>query len=184
VRLLWATVAWNGTEVVIAVGLGIAARSLALVAFGADSFFEVFASLAVVWHLQGMETAHRTRRALRLVAVAFAVLAASLVAAAWRVLAVGHVADETWLGMAYMGLAALVMLTLAVLKRSTARHLGSGPLAAEAALSLLDGVKAAAILAALALNSALGWWWADPVAALLVAAFAAKEAVDTWREAG
>lgn len=181
-RLLWATVAWNASEVVVALWVGIAARSLALVAFGADSLVELFASITVIWHLEGRETAQRTRIALRLLAAAFAVLAVSLVAAAWRVIAVGHVAEETWLGMAYIGVAALVMFTLALLKRGTARRIGSEPLAAEAMLSLLDGLKAVGILVALALNAALGWWWADPVAALLVATFAAKEAVDTWRD--
>jgi divalent metal cation (Fe/Co/Zn/Cd) transporter len=182
-RLVWATVAWNVTEVVVSIAIGLAAGSLALVAFGFDSLFEMFASVVVIWHLKGRATRGRTRRAIRLVAVAFGLLAVALVAGAWRVLAVGHVADETWLGIAYIGLTAIVMLTLALLKRSAARAIGSEPLAAEATLSLLDGLKALGILAALALNALLAWWWADPVATLLIAAFAAHEAVDNWREA-
>jgi divalent metal cation (Fe/Co/Zn/Cd) transporter len=182
-RLVWATVAWNVTEVVASIGIGIAAGSLALVAFGFDSLFEMFASLVVIWHLRGLASPRRTGLALRLVAVAFALLGVTLVAAAWRVLAVGHVADETWLGIGYIGLTAAVMFTLAFLKRSSARRIGSEPLAAEAKLSFLDGLLALGILSALALNVAFGWWWADPVATLVVAAAALREAVENWREA-
>jgi len=183
--LEWSTIAWNAGEVFVTVGLGIAARSLALVAFGLDSLVEVFASLVVVWHVADPEdhpASARTDRALRLVATAFALLSALLVIGAVRVLTTGHRATESPWGIAYLGLAAVAMFALAVAKMRTADENGSRPLAAEARLTLLDGFLATGILAALALNAALGWWWADPVATLLVAVASTSEARDNWRE--
>ena len=181
--LEWGTIAWNSGEVVVTLILGIAARSLALVAFGLDAVIEVFASLVVVWHVGPVGTAdddHRTRRALRLVGVAFGMLAMVLAIGAVRALWVGHAADESPIGIAYLAVTALVMFGLAVAKRRTAVGLGSAPLAAEAALTMLDGALATSILLALAANAALGWWWADPAATLLVAGVAANEAREHW----
>ena len=181
--LEWGTIAWNAGEVVVTIMLGIAARSLALVAFGLDAVVEVFASLVVVWHVGPRGTIsnpERTRRALRLVGVAFGMLAAVLAVGATRAIAVGHRAAESPIGIVYLGATALVMFALAAMKRRTARLLGSRPLAAEASLTMLDGALAASILLALAVNAAFGWWWADPVATLLVAAVAANEAREHW----
>lgn len=184
--LEWATIAWNIGEVFVTVGLGIAARSLALVAFGLDSLIEVFASLVVVWHASdaaGPAESTRTHRALRLVAVAFGVLATVLVIGAIRVLATGHRAQESAWGIAYLAMAACAMFGLAFAKSRTADENGSKPLAAEATLTMLDGLLATGILAALALNATLGWWWADPAATLLVAGVSAREARENWRDA-
>jgi divalent metal cation (Fe/Co/Zn/Cd) transporter len=180
--LEWSTVAWNAGEFFVTVGLGVAARSLALVAFGFDSLVEVFASLVVIWHAgDADDSPERSRRALRLVAVAFATLAAVLTVGAGRVLGTGHRAAESPWGIAYLALAATVMFGLAVAKLRTADENGSRPLAAEARLTLLDGMLASGILAALALNASLGWWWADPVATLAVAAACIGEAWENWR---
>lgn len=181
--LEWGTIAWNGGEVVVTLALGIAARSLALVAFGLDAVIEVFASLVVVWHVGPLGTVaddHRTRRALRLVGVAFGMLAVALAIGAVRALWVGHESDHSPLGIAYLAVTALVMFGLAIAKRRTAAALGSKPLAAEASLTMLDGALATSILLALSANSALGWWWADPAATLLVAGVAANEAREHW----
>jgi divalent metal cation (Fe/Co/Zn/Cd) transporter len=186
-RLEYATIAWNVSEAVLTIALGIAAGSLALIGFGADSVIEVFASSVVVWHvLPGHETDHpeRTRRALRLVAVAFALLALVLAAAAIRDLATGRRAGESPFGIAYLAVTAVVMFSLAAAKHRVARALGSSPLRSEAAMTFLDGVLSSATLAGLALNAALGWWWADPAAALVVAVAAASEARENLREAG
>jgi len=180
--LEWSTVAWNAGEFFVTVGLGVAARSLALVAFGLDSLVEVFASVVVIWHAGDPDkTTGRTHRALRLVAVAFALLASLLVIGAVRVLATGHRAAESAWGIGYLAVAATVMFGLAVVKMRTADENGSRPLAAEARLTLLDGFLATSILAALALNAAVGWWWADPVATLVVAAVCLGEARENWR---
>lgn len=185
VVLEWFTIAWNSGEVVVTLVLGIAARSLALVAFGLDAVVEVFASVVVVWHLARDRTEPRiNRRALRLVAVAFAALAALLTVGAVLALASGHRADESPIGIIYLAATAVVMFGLAFAKRRAAVDLGSQPLAAEATLTMLDGALATSILLALAANAALGWWWADPVATLLVALVAANEAGDNWNDAG
>ncbi len=181
-RLQYATIAWNLMEVVVTVALGIAAASLALVAFGLDSLVEVFASVVVIWFIANHHQPHRARRALRLVAVAFAVLAVYLVAASVYNLTQGDAADSSPLGIGYLAVTAGVMFGLAHTKRVLARTARSEPLAAEAQMTFLDGCLASGILVALVLNALWGLWWADPGAALLVAAFCVREARDNWRE--
>ena len=183
-RLEYATIGWNAVEVVVTIGLGIAARSLALVAFGLDTVVELFASSVVVWHLRG-DTGHAPRsvRAVRLVAFSFLALAALLAAAAVWALVAGHRADESPLGIAYLAATAVVMLTLALLKRATGRRLGSEPLVSESTVTLLDAALASGVLLALALNAVLGWWWADGAAGLLVAAAALREGLEGRAEA-
>jgi len=183
-RLQYATIAWNLMEVFVTIGLGVAAGSLALVAFGLDSLVEVFASVVVVWYLVDHDATGRARRALRLVAIAFGVIGTYLIAASVYNLVSGEQAASSPFGIAYLAITAVVMFTLARLKRSNARAIGSQPLAAEASMTFLDGCLAGGILVALACNTVAGWWWADPAAAMLVSAFCAREAVATWREAG
>lgn len=170
-------------EVFVTIGLGIAARSLALVAFGLDSLVEVFASLVVVWSIVDQHAKGRAAPALRLVAVAFAVLATYLLAASAYATWSGAGADSSPFGIAYLAVTAVVMFVLARLKRANAVTLGSAPLSAEAQMTLIDGWLAMGILTALALNAVAGLWWADPAAAALVALFCAREAVENWREA-
>lgn len=194
-RLQWITIGWNLLEVVVTVVLGVAAHSLALIAFGMDSLVEVFASLVVVWEMGGpgggdMGAASgaagaplRRRRALTLVAVAFAVLALYLVAgSADAILARGRSDSSPW-GIAYLAVTAVVMFTLAWRKRLVGAALASDPFLAEARMTFLDGCLATAIVGALAVRAALGWWWADPAAAALVAVAAAGEARSNWHEA-
>ena len=185
-RLVWATVVWNFFEVFITIGLGIAAGSIALVAFGTDSMVEVFASLVVVWHskdLLVMEETARTRRSLRLIALSFLALGTVLAVGSVVRLMEGTVPDESPLGIAYLAVTALVMLTLAILKRRTGRALESDPLQAEAHITFLDALLAVSVLLSLALNATLGWWFADPVAALVVAIIALGEGREHWEEA-
>lgn len=186
-HLQFATIAWNSVEVFVTIGLGIAANSLALVAFGLDSLIEVFASLVVVWHLGAFGSTPseaRTTRALRLVAIAFGVLAVSLFAGSVRGLVAGTEADSSIAGIAYLGATAVVMFTLARWKRRVGTAIDSSPLMSEASVTFLDGLLATGILVALALNAAFGWWWADPIAAALVGALALREAVTGWPRAG
>lgn len=185
-RLQLATIAWNSLEVFVTIGLGIVARSLALVAFGLDSLVEVFASLVVLWHMSpgsGGHRAQRDGRAMRLVGVAFAVLAAYLLIAGTRQLVSHEVPEASPLGIAYLAVTAGVMFGLARWKRRVGDALDSDPFRAEASMTFLDGCLATSILTALALNWAFGWWWSDPAAAILVGAVAAREARDAWREA-
>ena len=184
-HLEYATITWNAVEMVIAIGLGIAARSLALVAFGLDTMVELFASGVVVWHLRhpGRDSDRITAQALRLVAWAFFVLAIVVsVGAAWALVS-GAAPDESPIGIAYLALTAVVMLALGAAKRATGRRLGSEPLEAEARMSIIDAALALGVLIGLAANALFGWWWADPVAALLVAVAAAREGFENLEEA-
>lgn len=185
-RLEYATIAWNLGEAILTIGLGMAAASLALIGFGTDSIIEVFASAVVVWHIApGHDADHpgRTSRALRLVAIAFAVLAATLFAVAGRDLVMARRPDESPWGIGYLAMAAVIMFGLAIAKRRLARRLDSAPLHSEARMTFLDGTLATGTMIGLALNALWGWWWADPAAALLVAFVAASEARENWREA-
>jgi divalent metal cation (Fe/Co/Zn/Cd) transporter len=184
IRLEWATTGWNLMEVFVTIGLGVAAGSLALVAFGLSSMIEVFASTVVIWHLrEGRDPApHRTRLAFKLIATAFFALAAFLFVTSIRSLILGLEPDESPLGIAYLAVTAVVMFTLAGIKRRTARAMDSGPLEAEAAMTALDGFLCIGILSALAANIAIDWWWADAVAALGIGVFAAREGLESLAE--
>ncbi|MDQ1477619.1 MAG: hypothetical protein QOE62_2848 [Actinomycetota bacterium] len=182
-RLQYVTIAWNLMEVFVTIGLGVAAGSLALIAFGLDSLVEVFASLVVVWYIADDAAVGRVSRALNLVAAAFAFLGVYLVAASVYNLVQGQAADSSPFGIAYLAITAVVMFLLARLKGRIARAAASAPLEAEASMTFLDGCLATAILVALALNTLAGLWWADPAAALFVAALCVREAVENWHEA-
>lgn len=185
-RLEYATIGWNVGEAVLTIALGAMAGSLALIGFGSVSIIEVFASSVVVWHLlpdHPVDRPERTVRALRLVAIAFAALAAALAVASVRDLATARRPDESPWGIAYLAVTALVMFGLALAKHRLARRIASAPLRSEATMTFLDGILSTATMAGLALNAALGWWWADPSAALLVAVAAANEARENWEEA-
>jgi len=147
---------------------------------------EMFASSVVVWHIRPRhEVDHpaRTGLALRLVGAAFLALAGVLAVVALRDLITGRRADESPWGIAYLSVTAVVMFGLAVAKRRTAQALDSAPLRSEAAMTFLDGVLSVLTLTGLALNAALGWWWADPTAALIVGLAALNEARENLGEA-
>ena len=186
VYLEWGTNAWNAMEVVATVSLGVQARSLALIAFGLDSIVEIFASTVVIRNLRDVRVDpgdRRVHRALKLIALAFWLLAAFLTAASVRGLFRGDRPDTSPLGIAFLSVTAVIMFGLARLKRVTARDLGNEPLAAEAAMTFLDGCLSTGILLALVLNAWLGWWWTDATAALLVAGYATYEGLAHWRAA-
>jgi divalent metal cation (Fe/Co/Zn/Cd) transporter len=182
-RLQFATIAWNAMEVVVTIGLGVVAGSLALIAFGLDSLVEVFASLVVVWYIADHAAEGRVTRALRLVGLAFALLGGYLLVASAYSLITREVADSSPIGILYLGVTAVVMFSLARVKRRVAKVARSEPLAAEASMTFLDGWLATGILLALALNAGVGLWWADPAAAALVAFFCFREAAENWIEA-
>ena len=186
VRLEWATNGWNLMEVVVTVTLGVQARSLALIAFGLDSVVEIFASTVVIHNLRDGRRDpgdRRIHRALRLIAIAFWILATFLIVMSVRGLVRQDRPDTSLIGIAYLAVTACVMFGLAILKRTTARSLRSEPLHAEAAMTFLDGWLSTGVLTALVLNATLDWWWADPIAALLVAAVAITEGIGHWRDA-
>ena len=177
-RLEYLTVAWNVLEVFFTIGLGIAAGSLALIAFGLDSLIEIFASSVVLWHLRGDGGKAKTRRAMGLVAVAFFGLAVFLLAAAVQGLVSGREAEHSPLGIVYLAMTAVVMFTLSWRKRLLGASLANHPLEHEARITFLDGILATGVLLALIANLAFGWWWADPIAAALVGVAAIPEGLD------
>ncbi len=185
-RLEYATIAWNVGEAVFTIGLGVAAGSLALIGFGTDSIIEVFASSVVVWHVRpghALDQPERTRLALRLVASAYLGLAVVLATASIHDLVSGRRPGRSVIGIIYLAMTAVVMFSLAVAKRRTATGLASAPLRSEATLTFLDGILSTLTLTGLGLNAIFGWAWADPAAALIVAAAAAVEARVNQKEA-
>lgn len=185
-RLEYATVGWNIGEAVLTIALGAIASSLALIGFGTVSVVEVFASVVIVWHLRPngrRPETERTARAHRLVAIAFAILSVALLFVSTRDIVTGRRPDESFWGIVYLAVTAVVMFGLAVAKRRIADHIESTPLAAEASMTFLDGILSTATMLGLLLNATLGWWWADPAAAVLVGIAAASEARENWQEA-
>jgi divalent metal cation (Fe/Co/Zn/Cd) transporter len=183
-RLEYATTAWNCLEAIVAVSTGLAANSLALVAFGLDSCVEVFASIVVLWHLGGApEEADpaRARRAVRLIAGAFAFLGVYLLVQAVRGFVTRITPDSSLVGTVFIAATVVVMFMLAWGKRRTGLSLGNRPLIANASLTFIDGCLATGIFAALLADRLFGWWWADPLAAAIVGLVALNEARENWR---
>jgi len=170
-----ATLAWNVVGLVVLAFAAIAARSIALAGFGLDSLIEIGASTVVLWELSAVEEA-RQRRALRLIGGAFVALAVYLAGQSVWVLAERFHPHHSLLGIAWTALTAGVMFALAAGKARTGRALANPVLTAEGRVTTIDGLLAVAVLAGLALNAGLGWWWADPLAAAVLVYYATREA--------
>ena len=177
------TLAWNVVGVVVLVVLAVAASSVALIGFGLDSLIEIGASTVVLWELSGTGE-HRQRRALRIIAIAFVALAVYLLVQSTVALVAGHHADTSVAGIVWTGIAVVVMFVLAAGKTRVGRALGNPVLVAEGRVTVIDGVLAVAVLLGLALDLALGWWWADPVAGYVIVFYALREALHILRPAG
>ena len=169
------TLGWNVAGIAVLAVAAVAARSVALAGFGLDSLIEIGASTVVLWELSGTGE-DRQRRALRLIGGAFLVLAAYLVVQSILVLVTGYRPGHSVLGIAWTALTAAAMFTLAAGKARTGRALGNPVLMTEGHVTLVDGILAVAVLAGLMLNAAAGWWWADPLAALVIVFYALREA--------
>ena len=174
-RLEYATLGWNVVGVGVLAWAALAARSVALGGFGLDSLIEIGASSVVIWELTGAGE-DRQRRALRLIGVSFALLAVYLLVQSTVVLAVGHHAHHSPVGIAWTAVTAAVMFGLAWGKARTGQALGNRVLQTEGRVTLVDGVLATAVLVGLVLNGAAGWWWADPLAGYVLVFYAVREA--------
>lgn len=152
----------------------LAARSVALAGFGLDSLIEIGASMVVIWELSGSGE-QRQRLALRLIGAAFAALALYLAVQSTVVLVTQYHPADSPTGIAWTAVTALAMFALAAGKARTGAQLGNPVLRTEGKVTLIDGILAVAVLAGLVLNAALGWWWADPVAAYALVFYAARE---------
>lgn len=180
VRLEWFTITWNVIEAVIAIAAGIAAGSIALVGFGFDSSIEGFAATVVLWQLRGAGDEKRKERALRLIAITFFVLAAYVVFESVRDLVTNAEPESSTVGIVVAVVSIIVMPTLGFAKKRLAEKMGSAVLRADAAETFLCSWLSVILLAGLMLNATVGWWWADPVAALGIAWLALREGREAW----
>lgn len=178
--LVWATIVWNSLEAVVAISAGAIASSGALISFGLDSTVEVSAALVAVWYLRGDDD-ERGALAGRLIGVSFWLLATYVTFDAVTDLVLRERPEVSTVGMVLTALSVIVMPSLAIIKRRTGAALGSSALVAESRETMVCAYLSVAVLLGLAANAALGWWWADPVAALVVAAIAAREGIEAWR---
>jgi cation diffusion facilitator family transporter len=185
-----ATVAWNVVEGVIAVAAGALASSVALIAFGIDSFVETASGAVVGWRLR-VETRGRRdaeamerleRRAGRIAGALLLGLAGYIVIdAGRRLLGFGSEPHESLVGIVLTAISLIVMPALGWAKLRTARGLGSGALRADAYETIACSWLSLTTLLGLILNAALGWWWADPVAALAIIPLVVREGLEGWR---
>jgi divalent metal cation (Fe/Co/Zn/Cd) transporter len=185
-RLAWGGNAWHVAEFAIAVGAGISASSIALVGFGIDSLIEVLAGSVVVWLFTGRRLHSETaeRHAQQVIAVSFFLLAAYVSVESLRTLAGSGHPETSWAGIGLAAVTAPTMPLLARAKRRAGRGLGSAATVAEGNQNLLCAYLSVALLIGLGANALLGWWWADPLAGLVIAAVAAREGVQSWRGRG
>ncbi len=189
-RIRWlvaATIAYNVIEAVVALTAGAAASSSALIGFGLDSIVEVSSAAAVAWQFSAREVQvrqAREHRALRVVAISFFALAAYVLADSARALLGRGDAGTSRVGIVLAALSLLLMPVLSAAQRRAGRELGSASAVADSRQTLLCTYLSAVLLAGLVLNAVLGWSWADPVAALVIAAVAVKEGRAAWRGDG
>lgn len=176
-------IAWHIVEFGVALGAGIAASSIALVAFGADSLIEGFAGGVLLWRFARSRSASAAaeRRAQRLISASFFLLAAYVAVEASRSLAGADRPAASWVGIGLAAVTAPSMPLLAAAKRRVGRRLGSGATVSEGAQNMLCAYLSVALLIGLGANAALGWWWADPVTGFLIAAVALREGLAGWR---
>ena len=179
-QLAWATIVWNVIEAVVAITAGSAASSIALIGFGLDSTVEVLSAMVIIWQLHGLDE-KRERTALKLIALSFYILAGYVAIQALLDLTGGTepAASPVGIGLAIASL--IVMPILAGAKRRTGRRLGSATVVADSNQTKLCVYLSAILLGGLIFNALIGWWWADPVAALAIAALATNEGRRAWQ---
>lgn len=186
-RLLsWLSLVWMSLEGAIAITAGIVAGSIALIGFGIDSAIEGAASVVIIWRFSGarMLSGKAEGRAQRLVAIQFFLLAPFVTFEAIQHLASAERPEVSVLGMTLTATSLVGMPLVGVAKQRVARQLESQATHGEGTQNLLCAYLAAAVLLGLAGNAAFGWWWLDPIAALVIAAVALKEGLETWRGEG
>jgi divalent metal cation (Fe/Co/Zn/Cd) transporter len=182
VRLLVAaTISYNVIEAVVAIAAGTAASSTALIGFGLDSVIEVSSAAAVAWQFAGRDPEAREKTALRIIAFSFFALAAYVTVESVRALLGQSEAGHSTVGFALAAVSLAVMPGLSYAQRRAGRELGSRTAVADSRQTLLCTYLSGVLLVGLGLNSFFGWSWADPIAALVIAAVAVKEGRAAWR---
>jgi divalent metal cation (Fe/Co/Zn/Cd) transporter len=183
-RVRWlvaATITYNVIEAVVAIAAGTVASSAALIGFGLDSVIEVASAMAVAWQFSGPDPEARERTALKVIAVSFFALAAYVTVESLRTLFGAAEAQPSTVGIVLAALSLLVMPFLSYAQRRAGRELGSTSAVADSKQTLLCTYLSGVLLLGLVLNATLGWSWADPIVALVIAAVAVKEGREAWR---
>lgn len=179
--LVTATIGYNLVEAIVAITAGTVASSAALVGFGLDSTIEVLSAAAVAWQFTRRDPERWEKGTLRVIAVAFFALAAYVTATSALALVVQVDVEHSTLGIVLTALSVIIMPFLSLAERRAGRELGSATAVADSKQTLICTYLSAAVLMGLVLNSLLGWWWADAVAGLVIAAFAIREGREAWR---
>ncbi|MFG1697149.1 cation transporter [Nonomuraea sp. NPDC049309] len=179
--LVAATITYNVIEAAVAITAGTIASSAALIGFGLDSVVEVASAAAVAWQFSATDHEKREKTALRIIAISFFALAAYVTFDAVRALLGVGEAEHSTPGLILAALSLMIMPFLSYAQRRAGRELGSASAVADSKQTLLCTYLSAVLLVGLALNSLFGWSWADPIAALIIAAVAIKEGREAWR---
>jgi cation diffusion facilitator family transporter len=189
-QLEWITTSWNVIEALVAITAGVASRSIALVAFGADSLIEVLSSVGVLWRLltagpDAPVEEHRRaeKRALVVVAVTFFLLAAYISIDAGSALVTATEPENSTVGLGLSIASLIAMPTLGIAKQRTARAMGSKALEADAVETWVCAYLSAALLLGLGFHQLFGWWWADPIGALIMVPFIVWQGFEAISEA-
>jgi cation diffusion facilitator family transporter len=186
-RLEYFTLLWNSLEATVSLVAGVLSGSIALVGFGMDSVIENGSAVALLWRLRKANEATERQReraeamALRIVGVLFLLLAVYIAIESILMLVRQIEPERSLVGIIMAAAAVVVMPLLARAKRKTAEELASGALRADSRQSDFCAYLAGVTLAGLALNALFGWWWADPVSALLITVIIAREGISAWR---
>jgi divalent metal cation (Fe/Co/Zn/Cd) transporter len=182
--LEYLTIGWNSLEGAVAVAAGLMAGSAALVGFGLDSVIEVSSGAALLWRLHMDAPAKRERAeriSLKVVGVSFLALAAYVAFDALKSLGTRETPEASYAGIAIASLSLVVMPLLARAKRRVAAKINSRAMQADSRQTDICAYLSAILLGGLILNALFGWWWADPVAALLMTPIIGKEGVEALR---
>jgi divalent metal cation (Fe/Co/Zn/Cd) transporter len=181
--LAWLGIGWHAIEALVALAAGLAAGSIALIGFGADSVVEGAAGVIVLWRFSEARShsERAERRAQQLIGASFFAIAAYIAVDSTRTLAIADHPEASWIGIGLAAVTLAVMPTLASAKGRVGDRLGSSATKSEGRQNLLCAYLSAGLLVGLGANAVLGWWWADPAAALLIAAVAVNEGRDAWR---
>ncbi|GAB3621562.1 cation transporter [Glutamicibacter endophyticus] len=175
------TIGYNVVEAIVALGAGAGASSVALIGFGLDSIVEVLSAAAVAWQFAGPDPESREKKALRLIAISFFALAAYVSISAVLTLAGAMQPEHSKVGIILTVTSLVIMPLLSWLERRTGQELGSASAVADSKQTLICSYLSATVLIGLLANSLFGWSWADPAAALFIAAFAVREGLEAWR---
>lgn len=183
-RIRWivaTTIGYNLVEAIVAIIAGSAASSAALIGFGLDSTIEVLSAAAVAWQFTRRDPERWEKPTLRVIAIAFFALALYVIVSSATTVFGRVEIHHSPVGIALTALSVVIMPFLSLTERRAGRELGSATAVADSKQTLICTYLSAAVLIGLGLNSLFGWWWADPLAGLVIAIFAIREGIEAWK---